>query len=98
MIAQALVFAIVAAEIALPLALVFWAGRRFERYSQERAISAGARDWLEAHGRANGVVGVALHDAAAGEPVELELQADGLTSRPRLVEGHGFPLSRRRRR
>lgn len=85
MIAQALVFAIVAAEIALPLALVFWAGRRFERWSQERAISRGAAAWLDHYQR--------------GEATELvELQADGLTSRPRLVEGHGFPLSRRRRR
>jgi hypothetical protein len=71
MIAQALVYGIIAAEVALPLALVFWAGRRFERWSQERAVSAGARLWLEHRGQKAGPL----------EPVGLELQEPPLEAR-----------------
>lgn len=46
-ISWALVVGIIAAEIGLPLALVFWLGRRFERRQTARALSREAEAWLE---------------------------------------------------
>jgi hypothetical protein len=42
-----LVWGIIAVEIALPLSIAFWLGRRWERRVSERAFSADAEAWLE---------------------------------------------------
>lgn len=86
-IARLLVWAIFAAEIVLPFAVAFWAGRRWERRQTERAFSRQ-------------VVGVAAHDAEAGENVEITMGprlglVGELPAIPILTKGRGF---RRRRR